>query len=44
MSRNQRYYSYRLRLEKLKHKTWVLIALVRLLVFLAAMLSYLGQS
>jgi hypothetical protein len=44
MNNNKRYYSYRLRLEKLKQETWILIVLARLLVFLVSLVSdYLRQ-
>jgi hypothetical protein len=40
-----RYYSYRIRLEKLKQKTWTLIVIARLLFFLAILVvHYLKQS
>jgi hypothetical protein len=35
-----RYYSYRIRLEKLKQKTWYLIVLARLLLFLALVIAH----
>jgi hypothetical protein len=35
MNNNNPYYSYRIRLEKLKQRTWLLKAVARLLVFLA---------
>jgi hypothetical protein len=39
------YYSYRIKLEKLKQKTWWLIVLSRLLVFLGLLVTcYLRQS
>jgi hypothetical protein len=39
-NKTQSYYLYRIRLEKLKHKTWLLIVLVRVLVFLAALVAH----
>ncbi len=36
-----RYYSYRIRLEKLKQKTWRLVILAKLLVFLALVVRLL---
>lgn len=36
-----RYYSYRIRLEKLKSKTWLLIVLAKFLVFLALLVEHL---
>ncbi len=38
-----RYYSYRIRLEKLKQRTWVLIMLARLLGFFLILASYYLQ-
>jgi len=39
------YYLYRIRLEKLKQKTWYLVVLARFLVFLAALVThYFRQS
>ncbi len=35
-----RYFLYRIRLEKLKQKTWVLIVLARLLPVLATLAAY----
>jgi hypothetical protein len=40
-----RYYSYRIRLEKLKQKTWVLVIVARALLFLVTLGTYyLGRS
>lgn len=44
MSNKSSYYSYRIRLEKLKQKTWFLVVLARLLFFLAAIVTYLGRT
>jgi hypothetical protein len=45
MSKTSRYYSYRIRLEKLKQKTWVLIVFSRVLFFLALLVNcYLRRS
>jgi hypothetical protein len=42
---NNPYYSYRIRLEKLKQKTWMLVVLARFLVVLALVVTYcLRQS
>jgi hypothetical protein len=35
-----RYYFYRIRLEKLKHKTWRLVVYARILLFLVIVVSY----
>lgn len=35
---NNRYYSYRIKMEKLKQKTWLLIVLVRILHLLSVLL------
>ena len=34
------YYSYRIRLEKLKQKTWLLVILAKILVFLVIIATY----
>jgi hypothetical protein len=39
MGKQSRYFLYRIRLEKLKHKTWTLIFLCRILLILAVLLS-----
>jgi len=40
-----KYYSYRIQLEKLKQKTWLLVVLAKLLFFLANLVtSYLRQT
>jgi hypothetical protein len=35
-----RYYSYRIRLEKLKQKTWFLVVLARILFFLVMLFTH----
>ena len=35
---------YRIRLEKLKQKTWLLVVLARILFFLAMIVAYLGRT
>ncbi len=45
MKNTTRYLTYRIRLEKLKQKTWLLIVLAKLLPFLALLHSnYVGQT
>ena len=39
-----RYCSFRIELEKLKQKTWTLVVLARLMLFLAIVAQYLGRS
>ncbi len=40
MKDNKQYYLYRIRLEKLKQKTWVLVLLARLLGFFLFLVSF----
>lgn len=40
MSTNNRYWAYRLALEKLKQRTWLLVILARSLLFLVILASY----
>jgi hypothetical protein len=40
MNSTKKYYSYRIRLEKLKHKTWRLVVYARILLFLVIVVSY----
>jgi hypothetical protein len=40
---NTRYYLYRIKLEKLKQRTWALIIVARVLVFLALVIDCLRQ-
>lgn len=40
MNRNTRYYSYRIRLEKLQQRKWLLIVFAKALFFLAILISY----
>jgi len=42
MNSNKRYWIYRIRLEKLKQKTWFLIILSRLLFFLVLVVRLYG--
>jgi len=40
MRNNQRRYSYRIRLEKLKQETWRLVVLARFMLLLVIVISY----
>jgi hypothetical protein len=43
MNNSKRYYLYRIKLEKLKQKTWTLIVVARALFLLAIVIDYLRQ-